>query len=201
MNVSNTERYHHGDLRRALIDRALDVIAAGGTEAISVRALSRDIGVTHRAAAAHFSGKAGLVAAALAEGYDRLARRLEEAVAESGADEADAKGGRLLRIGVAYGAFARDETALFLAMNGARVNEGGEHQDLEDALQRAFSQAIAAARADGFADPEGAALHFWACLQGVLAQSALGRIRVNPEKWDDYFLLSAKRILFGLSIA
>lgn len=198
--VRDAGRYHHGDLRHALVESTLVAIAEGGVEVVSVRSLSRAIGVTHRAAAAHFRSKQDLVAAALARGYERLADELDGALREN-EDDCKAMHGRtaLVRVALAYGAFARTQTALFLAMNGTRLNADGDRPEPEQALQSAFSIVVKAARADGHAEPEEAALHFWACLQGVLVQCALGRIRVAPERWDGFVALTARRIVGGLA--
>ena len=44
-----TQRYHHGDLRAVLLDEAERSIAHGGVEALSLRQLARDVGVSHGA--------------------------------------------------------------------------------------------------------------------------------------------------------
>ncbi|MFG2298584.1 TetR/AcrR family transcriptional regulator [Streptomyces sp. NPDC048603] len=75
-----TERaYHHGDLRRALLTAALDVIATEGPTALSLRDLARRAGVSHAAPAHHFKDRAGLLTAIAAEGHDLLLTALAEA--------------------------------------------------------------------------------------------------------------------------
>ncbi|WP_351227941.1 TetR/AcrR family transcriptional regulator [Streptomyces sp. NPDC002133] len=75
-----TERtYHHGDLRRAVLTAALDVIAAEGPSALSLRDLARRAGVSHAAPAHHFKDRAGLLTAIAAEGHALLAAALTEA--------------------------------------------------------------------------------------------------------------------------
>ncbi|MEU3461157.1 TetR/AcrR family transcriptional regulator [Streptomyces sp. NPDC006733] len=75
-----TERaYHHGDLRRAVITAALDVIATEGPAALSLRDLARRAGVSHAAPAHHFKDRAGLLSAIAAEGYGILSTALSEA--------------------------------------------------------------------------------------------------------------------------
>ncbi|MEO1080281.1 MAG: TetR/AcrR family transcriptional regulator [Pseudomonadota bacterium] len=64
--------YHHGDLRRTLIDRALAVIVADGVEAVSLRALARDIGVSHAAPMRHFPTRSALLAAIAKSGITAL---------------------------------------------------------------------------------------------------------------------------------
>ena len=53
--------YHHGNLRKALLDRAAHVIAEQGIESLSLRALARDLGVSHAAPSRHFADKAELL--------------------------------------------------------------------------------------------------------------------------------------------
>ncbi|MFJ8193320.1 TetR/AcrR family transcriptional regulator [Streptomyces sp. NPDC096094] len=71
--------YHHGDLRRAVLAAALDVIATEGPAALSLRDLARRAGVSHAAPAHHFKDRAGLLTAIAAEGHDLLAAALGEA--------------------------------------------------------------------------------------------------------------------------
>ncbi|MGO1411073.1 TetR/AcrR family transcriptional regulator [Microbacterium sp.] len=72
-----TERaYHHGDLRAALLARAVDEIDARGVEGLSLRAVARDLGVSHGASARHFRDRAALIDAVAIEGLERLLRAM-----------------------------------------------------------------------------------------------------------------------------
>jgi AcrR family transcriptional regulator len=95
--------YHHGDLRRAILGAALDVIAAEGPSAVSLRDLARRAGVSHAAPAHHFKDRVGLLTAIAAEGFGLLATALDDA-----ADLRDA--------GVRYVRFAREHPAHFQVM-------------------------------------------------------------------------------------
>ncbi|MEV0176509.1 TetR/AcrR family transcriptional regulator [Streptomyces sp. NPDC050803] len=96
-------RYHHGDLRRAILTAALDVIAADGPSALSLRDLARRAEVSHAAPAHHFKDRTGLLTAIAAEGFGLLAAALTEA-----ADLKDS--------GVRYVRFAREHPAHFQVM-------------------------------------------------------------------------------------
>jgi AcrR family transcriptional regulator len=100
--------YHHGDLRRAILDAALDVIATSGPSAISLRDLARHAGVSHAAPAHHFKDKAGLLTAIAVEGNEFLAASLIEALAEERSG--------LIDLGVRYVRFALDHPAHFEVM-------------------------------------------------------------------------------------
>ncbi|MFJ3304869.1 TetR/AcrR family transcriptional regulator [Streptomyces sp. NPDC086549] len=95
--------YHHGDLRRAVLTAALDVIAADGPTALSLRDLARRAGVSHAAPAHHFKDRTGLLTVIAAEGFGLLASALRDA-----SDLRDA--------GVRYVRFAREHPAHFQVM-------------------------------------------------------------------------------------
>jgi len=62
-------RYHHGDLRRALLDAALELLAREGASALTLREVARRAGVTHAAPYRHFTDKQALLAAVAEEGF------------------------------------------------------------------------------------------------------------------------------------
>ncbi|MFC8347977.1 TetR/AcrR family transcriptional regulator [Streptomyces sp. NPDC057280] len=95
--------YHHGDLRRAILTAALDVIAADGPTALSLRDLARRAGVSHAAPAHHFKDRTGLLTSIAAEGFGLLATTLRQA-------------SDLKEAGVRYVRFAREHPAHFQVM-------------------------------------------------------------------------------------
>ncbi|MFF5305504.1 TetR/AcrR family transcriptional regulator [Streptomyces sp. NPDC013161] len=115
--------YHHGDLRRAILTAALDVIAADGPAALSLRDLARRAGVSHAAPAHHFKDRTGLLTAIAAEGFGLLAGAIGEA-----ADLKDA--------GVRYVRFAREHPAHFQVMFAPELLRDG---DLELTTARALA--------------------------------------------------------------
>ncbi|MEU9209414.1 TetR/AcrR family transcriptional regulator [Streptomyces sp. NPDC048415] len=82
-------RYHHGDLRAALLSRAEETLKEKGPAALSLRELARDLGVSHAAPSRHFKDKQALLDALALGGFDRLGEALaasQETVGESFAD-------------------------------------------------------------------------------------------------------------------
>ncbi|MFE9964302.1 TetR/AcrR family transcriptional regulator [Streptomyces sp. NPDC005525] len=77
--MSSDRTYHHGDLRRAVLTAALDVIRTEGPGALSLRDLARRAGVSHAAPAHHFKDRTGLLTAIAAEGYALFADALADA--------------------------------------------------------------------------------------------------------------------------
>src|SRR5512143_2610103 len=73
--------YHHGDLRDALIKAALREAERGGPEAISIKALAKELGVSQPAPYRHFADREALVAAVTAEAFRQFTAMLREATA------------------------------------------------------------------------------------------------------------------------
>jgi AcrR family transcriptional regulator len=99
--------YHHGDLRRALLDQAASVIEGSGIARLSLRDLARRVGVSHAAPAHHFHDKTGLLTALAVEGFQLLEEESTTAYQESGS---------FLEVGVAYVRFAVEHPAHFEVM-------------------------------------------------------------------------------------
>jgi AcrR family transcriptional regulator len=107
MAAHDWRRYHHGDLRRAILDAALAAIERDGPAGLSIRALARSAGVSHAAPAHHFGDKTGLLTAIAVEGFERFATELHDTFARTGS---------FLEVGVAYVSFAVRHRAHFEVM-------------------------------------------------------------------------------------
>lgn len=103
--------YHHGDLRRALIDAARRLLETEGPTALSLRAVAREAGVSPAAPYHHFKDKGELLDAVAHEGWDLLNEQMTHARASQ-----DSMRGKLTSLGVAYVRFARDNPALYRVM-------------------------------------------------------------------------------------
>ena len=105
--VDRQRPYHHGNLRRAVLDEAIDVIGEAGPGAIRLRDLARRVGVSHAAPAHHFGDKRGLLTAVAAEGYRLFAAALRDEYERTGS---------FRELGVAYVRFAVEHRAYFEVM-------------------------------------------------------------------------------------
>jgi AcrR family transcriptional regulator len=112
------ERYHHGDLRRALLDAALELIRTRGLDALSLRAVARAAGVSHAAPYHHFADRRALLAAVAEEGFHALTAAMLERVRAVPAPAA-----RLQESGVAYVLFAIRHPAHFRVMFSPELAE------------------------------------------------------------------------------
>lgn len=100
---TDPDRYHHGDLRRTLLDVLPELIAEQGLENLSLRELARRAGVTHGAPAHHFGGRKGLLTAFASEGSEHLAALVLDAL---DAVPVSRHAERLKAVGLAYLEFA-----------------------------------------------------------------------------------------------
>ena len=112
--MADNPTHYQGDLPRVLLDEAKQMIAAGGIEALTLRALARRVGVSHAAPGHHFGSRDGLLRRLAVEGFEGLQERMraEQRRLPSTADGAD----RLAAAGRGYIRFSEDEPALFAVM-------------------------------------------------------------------------------------
>lgn len=80
MNKDSSSPYHHGDLRRSLLETARVMVREDGIEALSLRKLADAVGVSRTALYHHFEDKNDLVCAIVAEGFAALHRLMDNAV-------------------------------------------------------------------------------------------------------------------------
>ncbi len=170
--------YHHGDLRRALLDTALVAVAEHGPAGLSLRDVARRAGVSHAAPTHHFGDKAGLLTALAAEGWGLLADALE------------AEGGDFRGQGVAYVVFATGHPAHFAVMRAPGLVRDGDAalaaaRDRAGAALRSGAAGSAAAGSDdgdgsrGDGDPA-RALAGWALVHGLSALLLEGSVTLPP---------------------
>lgn len=120
-DISTTEQrpYHHGDLHRAIVEAALDVLSESQSTEFSLRELARRAGVSHNAPYKHFADKRELLAAVSAVGFELLAKRMADAT-----KELDSPRERLAAIARAYVCGGVNNPALYRLMFGGYL--GGQ---------------------------------------------------------------------------
>ncbi|MBB6486369.1 TetR/AcrR family transcriptional regulator [Rhizobium lusitanum] len=154
-------RYHHGDLRNALLEAGRVLLEEGGPSALSIREIARRVGVSAPAAYHHFSGLDDIAVALAEQGFAELAERLQAAPSNVN--------GQLAPAGMAYIAFARDNPGLYRLMFGEGF--GGAFA-ADDRIRALRSQAYEVLK-DGLSRrlPAGeigtAALFLWSLTHGL----------------------------------
>ncbi len=158
-------RYHHGDLRHALVEAALDVIAEEGVDAISLRQLARKIGVTTAAPYHHFKDKEAVLAAVAAEGF----RALNDEVDRSTGDLTE-PAARFRAMGAGYIRFAVSHPSHYQAMFRPELRAPELYPELDRVANLAFDrllQAIGAVRPELGPEQVGAlAILSWSTVHG-----------------------------------
>lgn len=174
--VSTSEKsYHHGDLRRVLLEAAIESLEAG--DVFSMRAVARRAGVSPTAPYRHFADRRALDSAVAVAGFDDLRRELQQSVDAfpPSIDPVEAIAG----LGVAYVASALRRPAVYRLMFGnecdpadsARVQASGElHRILTEAVERFFPRADAA----------GLTTALWALAHGLASLHLDGKFRPEP---------------------
>ncbi|MEV5008960.1 TetR/AcrR family transcriptional regulator [Streptomyces sp. NPDC093064] len=168
--------YHHGDLRRAVLSAALEVVQSDGVAAISLRDLARRAEVSHAAPAHHFKDKAGLLTAIATEGFELLAASLATVSADTA--------GRLREMGARYVEFALDHPAHFEVMFRPQLLHGHD-PELAAAKERA-SRALHSGVEDlpaGRRGPDSrrTALAAWSLAHGFAALQLSGSLPVMDD--------------------
>ena len=143
---SSKERagYHHGDLRRVLLDAATDAIESEGLDALSLRGIAARAGVSHAAPYRHFADKDALIAALAEAGFDEL----REDVARAAARGRDGVG-RLVEAAVAYVDFAARRGGRYEVMFRHRRTGVAAHVAASDRAFYGLAALIESAQAAG----------------------------------------------------
>lgn len=111
---ARTQPYHHGDLRAALVDAALSITRAGGPAALSLREVTRAVGVSPAAAYRHFGDRAQLLRAVALEIQERMGTVMRRRMrAPRDAPPAERATRRLRGVGLGYVSFALEEPGWF----------------------------------------------------------------------------------------
>jgi AcrR family transcriptional regulator len=161
--------YHHGNLREALVEAAVALIAQHGPAAFTIAEAARQAGVSPGAPYRHFRDADALLAEVALRGFERFSDALAAAWDGGRPDPVRA----FERMGQAYLAFARKEPAYYAAMFETRLAHG-DHPGLLTASDRAFGVLRGAAEALASRLPAArrppslmVALHVWAMSHGI----------------------------------
>ncbi len=160
--------YHHGNLRRALLDEALVTIRAEGVTALTLREIGARVGVSRTALYRHFADKRALLTAVATEGFRLLREQLVGAWEEGGRGRA---GFELM--GLAYVRFAVANPSHYSVMFGGFVDANACEPELAAEASGAFHalvDALAALQKDGFVRGDDTVLmakFVWAIVHGV----------------------------------
>lgn len=193
MSTSSPETgYHHGDLKRALLEAAFEMLDADGAEGIGLRELARKVGVSPAAPYRHFRSRQALLEAVATEGFRRFSAMMD--AKQVGTPDAE----HLPAMAEAYVRFALVQPALFRLMFSPTVHKQANPVLRQAAVDAYASLAKAAAREVPEAPSEGAVIA-WAFVHGLamllLDDQLLG---VSPQNSDSLIRNLSQRFVRGL---
>ena len=178
--------YHHGDLRRAIVKAALEILSETQSLDFSLRELARRAGVSHNAPYKHFADKRELLSAVSAAGFEMLTKRMAREIGRHG--NAREQLFAMLRAYIDHGV---ENPALYSLMFGGYLigpNHGRPAIELAEAEKtKALLAGVIAAGGLGRAIPDtnerkiaGAILACWSLVHGLT--SAAGRWARRPQE-------------------
>ncbi len=190
--------YHHGNLREALVEAALDLIGQKGPAGFTFAEAARHAGVSAAAPYRHFRDRDALIAEVAQRGFERFEQQLAAAWDEGRPTQPAA----FDRLGKAYLAFARSEPAYFAAMfeSGLSLTEYRELQQAGDralAVLRGACEALVAGMPAAKRPPAMMmALHIWALAHGIASLFARGDAARRPVPMSPEELLEAATLVY-----
>lgn len=206
---STRAHYHHGDLRHALLQAALKLVAEKGVVGFSLREAARAVGVSAAAAYRHFEDRSDLLAALALDGMGRLAMEMEKALARApGAPGTPARAvAELGALGAAYVEFAVANPSHFHVMFGPWCEHpepgdippealpGGRdpYQLLVDTLDE-----LVRTRAITPAARQGAEISAWASVHGLASLLVEGSIELTAAERAQAYGVVQRTLLLGL---
>lgn len=162
--------YHHGDLRDALVRAALKEAEQGGPEAISIKALAKQLGVSQPAPYRHFADREALLVAVTADAFRQFNAVLRDAI------EKPSKRSKLSRIARATLDFGLRRNGIYRLMFATRTKAGApKGSELHQAAMETFSLVLEALgpSAAGFLR-ERHALSIWTGVHGAVMLAEQG---------------------------
>jgi AcrR family transcriptional regulator len=192
------DSYQHGDLREALVQAGLKLLAESGVEGLSLRAAAQLAGVSHAAPYRHFRDKRALVAAIAERGFRMLTASMRaEAAPVPPADT----GERLIALGVGYLRFATTSPAYLHVIFGGVLGDDVVPPSLAEASVEAYETLraeVAAGIARGALRPGDAdlqALTCWSMVHGLSMLIINGAVPVPTGKAQRQLIEQMLRLL------
>jgi AcrR family transcriptional regulator len=182
--VNAKATYHHGNLRRALLDESLAVIGEEGVEALSLRDVAARVGVSHAAPYHHFADKSALIHAIAHEGMAKMHDAMEAAEAATD-DDAER---RLVAIGMAYVRFAVEHADYYAAFTAPEMTELAAEAEQPPAASGDTWGRLMGAVVEGqrsgvlpTGDPMVLAVYLWSLVHGLAELWRTGPLSKLPQ--------------------
>lgn len=192
--------YHHGDLKNALIQAGIKILAEEGIEGFSLRKVAREAGVTHSAPYAHFADKQALIAAISTDGYRKVYERINAVVEQFPDDPLR----QFIETAWVYVSFGFDEPDHFKITFSGSVEREREYPALVEMTGKTFDALrqliIRCQQADLIdrGEPDLAAVTVWGFVHGfvhLIQESMVSHVVTNRYSRREMLILSLNHIL------
>lgn len=193
-------RYHHGNLRQALLQEAVRTIQAQGVEGLTLRAVGQSLGVSRTALYRHFADKSALLAEVAREGFQTLRLQLVDAWERGGHGREGFE-----EMSVAYVRFALTHPSHYRVMFGRFVEASAKTPELLEEGSGAFQvlvDALVAQQQEGLVrsdEPLQLAQYIWAIVHGIAMLAIDGRLRGQHADVERLVHFAAERIRSGVA--
>jgi len=193
------DAYHHGNLRQALVEQAVQTIHQQGVEALTLRGVGASLRVSRTALYRHFSDKAGLLAAVATDGFRQFRAALVAAWERGGRGRAGFEA-----MGLAYVQFAVTNPSHYRVMFGGFVSHAGADPELLTEAAGAFQVLV-----DSIVEQQGLGLirggdapqlatYIWAVVHGIAMLVIDGQLPAEQSA-DDLARAAMQHIRDGLA--
>ena len=195
-----SKKYHHGDLKNALIKAGVEILAKEGVSGLSLRKVAQHAGVSHSAPYAHFPDKQSLIAAISTEGFNQLYIELEAAVSPYSKNPKK----QLLEGVKAYVRFAEENTDTFKIMFSGVLEKEKDYPSFVDISSKTFRLVVDVVRAcqdTGIfpaAPAELMAVSVWGQVHGILSLALEGQIShtvLDKHKVEDIVSFALEQMI------
>lgn len=175
-------KYHHGDLRRAVMNGALELARTSGVETLSLREIARRIGVSTAAPYHHFKDRQSLLMDLAIESYQNLLDRMLQACAAAPDTQNEVRAAALSYLH--FGREHRTEYAIMFAGEYSGHPRAVEMMAVADACLDLVRAPIAKLANLGPEEAAEAAFSAWSLLHGILQLDQKGILRESPAEQD-----------------
>ncbi len=184
--IQTSKRYHHGDLRNALIRAGQALLAEEGIAGLDLRKVARAAGVSHAAPYRHFADKQALLAAIAEDGFYQLAEGMDAATRRAPTNAA----AQLEQLAHAYVRFALDHPAHMREMFSGLTVKRAAYPQLHAAAKQAFQRVVQVIergqnqREIGPGEPADLSMVAWAQIHGIamlLIEDQLPGVKGNEQ--------------------
>ena len=172
------KKYHHGDLKNALIEAGIKILSKEGAGGLSLRKVAKQAGVSHSAPYAHFTDKQSLIAAISTEGFKQLYAELDAAILSYPSDPKQ----QLMEGAWAYVQFAINNTDAFKIMFSGVLEKERDYPSFVEISHKTFERVVDIVKSCQeagvlhSAPPEIMAVAVWGQLHGIISLILEGQV-------------------------